>query len=511
MGEKKENLTIAVAVWAVIATAVLAGSSAALPGFGVVAVALFVALTSVALLSLTDPASRGFLAGTLRKSSYTQIYTTLTKRSVMRLWSALCDPVEDRAPLPRLMGAALTWRLYDRALLIAVVYPIRLLVGQWLATGAPATLGGAEVIPPAPFWWDRAAVLVMIAVFTMAPVLAFGAAAKPYIVTKHLSNWPVPIAVALIITVTLVVPVVLVVAFAFAFTGASAFAVAGAVAFAFAFTVAVEGAVASAFAGAFAVAVAGAGAGAFAGAVAVAGAVAMLLLTERLEKRGRPALARWLLAILLVMALIAAASFGNHATSSEHARAIFLFLGVFPLLNAVFDTASYAVTLTLMRRGLRSRLPLLWGVLDLAFACLLFLGLGAALVGVVHGLNALAGATLLDLPALLTAARDDPMGHLWLYLMLFSTIVPTALHALLSLLGVQGLWPRAWRRPVAGWVERAGASPLAALRAALGLGLVWTLPILALGAVVWLAWRLAGGLILGWLEVYFAALLWLAG
>ncbi|MFD1510611.1 hypothetical protein [Lacimonas salitolerans] len=163
-----------------------------------------------------------------------------------------------------------------------------------------------------------------------------------------------------------------------------------------------------------------------------------------------------------------------------------------------------------MRRGLRSRLPLLWGLADLVIACGLFLALGAALVGTIHGLNALAGATLLDLPALLDGARNDPGAHLWLYLMLFSTIVPTALHAGLSLLGVQGLWPRAWRRPVAAWVEQANASPLATLRAALALGVIWTLPLVVMGGIVWALWQIAGGVITTGLGHYFNALMWLA-
>jgi hypothetical protein len=107
---------------AVLAAAVVV-LFATVPIWGWLALVTFLLLTGTALLSFTDPASRAFLAGTLRKSTYTQIYTTLTRRLVMRLWSALCDPAEDRASVPSLFRAALTWRLYDKALLIAVAYP----------------------------------------------------------------------------------------------------------------------------------------------------------------------------------------------------------------------------------------------------------------------------------------------------------------------------------------------------------------------------------------------------
>ena len=89
-------------------------------------------------------------------------------------------------------------------------------------------------------------------------------------------------------------------------------------------------------------------------------------------------------------------------------------------------------------------------------------------------------------------AGGDPGAYVWLYLMLFSTLVPTLLHACLSLLGVQGLWPRRLRRRAAGWVEAAPRSPLHAVGASLGLGLIWALPVLLLGVVLWAAWHVAG-------------------
>jgi hypothetical protein len=194
----------------------------------------------------------------------------------------------------------------------------------------------------------------------------------------------------------------------------------------------------------------------------------------------------------------------------EDRRNLFVFLAVLPLLNAIFDTLSYAVTLTLMRRGLRSAVPWLWGLLDLVLACVLFLALGITLVVVIHALNLLAGVPLIDLPALFAGVHETPGAYVWLYLMLFSTILPTVAHAGLSLLGVQGIWPLAWRRPVAGWVGDASASPLKALRASLALAVIWTLPLVAIGGILWALWQVGGGAVLWLLSRYFDALLWLA-
>ncbi|TVP74607.1 MAG: hypothetical protein EA339_00065, partial [Rhodobacteraceae bacterium] len=76
---------------------------------------VWIAFSAIAALGLGDAASRAFLSGTLRKSTYTQIYTTLTRRLLTPLWTRLCDPAPEKAPWPTQFRAALTWRLYDRA------------------------------------------------------------------------------------------------------------------------------------------------------------------------------------------------------------------------------------------------------------------------------------------------------------------------------------------------------------------------------------------------------------
>ncbi len=109
-----------------------------------------------AALGLGDADSRKFLAGTLRKSTYTQIYTTLTRRLLTPLWNRYCDPVPERTWWPGQFRAALTWRLYDRALLIAFAYPGVLLAGQWAVTGDDGNLGSEVVLPSAQFFPERA-------------------------------------------------------------------------------------------------------------------------------------------------------------------------------------------------------------------------------------------------------------------------------------------------------------------------------------------------------------------
>lgn len=95
-------------------------------------------------------------------------------------------------------------------------------------------------------------------------------------------------------------------------------------------------------------------------------------------------------------------------------------------------------------------------------------------------------------------------------MMLFSTVLPTALHGMVSLIGVQGLCPRPVRRRLARSVEAAPKSPLHAIAASLALGLLWTVPVMCLVGLGWIAWHYGKGIILAGLEQYFHLLLWLA-
>jgi hypothetical protein len=90
---------------------------------------------------------------------------------------------------PEPVPSALTWRLYDKALLIAVAYPILLPVGQWVVTGDAARIGSFEFLPAAPFWWDRAVAIVALAILTLGFVARNLAAASRHRVMRQAADW----------------------------------------------------------------------------------------------------------------------------------------------------------------------------------------------------------------------------------------------------------------------------------------------------------------------------------
>lgn len=203
--------------------------------------------------------------------------------------------------------------------------------------------------------------------------------------------------------------------------------------------------------------------------------------------------------VLLILSIPAFLSFER---VSEQGRGIYLFLGLFPLLNGVFDFLSYGVTLGLWRAGLRRGgiAPWVLGFADIVAALILFTALGAALIFCVAAMNRLAGLDILPLEPIFADLRSKPAAgqpwldsaqakYLWLYAMLFSTLVPTLIHAGLSCLSLAQWAPAGLRRRYVGWIDRRDESPWAEIGVTVGLGLTWFLSfMLPVGAFCGLLW-----------------------
>ena len=332
------------------------------------------------------------------------------------------------------------WRLYDWALRLAVFYPIGLLVLLWALTGRPGTIGAFELLHAEPRWGPRLAAIGAMALALSGPILGKWAAASPKRGVRRISGW---------------LPVI---------------AVGGAFAVAVAVTVTAAAAAAVAVAGA--AAAAGAAAVAVAGVAAVAVAVAVAAAAAATKDRGNLAYPVFSVALAASLGLCLALLPWDAAQPGRNS--IFLFFGILPLLNAVFDYVSYAITLTLIGCGLRAGwAAALIGAVDLILALGLFTAAGTALVLVVARANALAGVPLYPLAPLFAGVRQDPGAYLWLYLMLFSTIVPTLLHFAIASFALTGIVPQRWRLGLVGWID--DPNPVPASAAPLVIGAIWTL------------------------------------
>ncbi len=358
------------------------------------------------------------------------------------------------------------WRLYDKCLLLSLLYPLIFVIGQWAvsAEGVPGLIGSFVILAADATQGQRIFTAVWL-------ILLFGYLSQRQRLTARLQSvfegfaavplfgrWCVKNAKDLADLVFLAGAGAFAVAVAGAFAGAFAFAFAfaGAVAGAFAVAFAVAGAVAGAFAFAFAFAfaVAVAFAGAFAVAVAGAFAFAVVLLMVFgfgwLHKR-RPILAYCLLipaALSLYALLLANFDLNARATS------LILFLGLLPLVNAQFDFLSVTATRHLLRRGLASETALgqfLWGLFDVVVGGICFFLLCLTAVTVAHAANLLSGDPVIDLNAVFT----NPAAHIWLFITFLTTLLPTFLHFILALFStaIAVCWPEWLRKTCAEQLE----------------------------------------------------------
>ncbi|MEH7828366.1 hypothetical protein [Gemmobacter denitrificans] len=489
-----KTISITLAVWTVAAGLL----GVAFQTFGAVAwhwlaFILWLGLALVALLMQADTERRTYLSATLRHRRYTQVYLYLARPLNTWLWHRLgrmepgpdgtLRPPPETAPLRRLMRMALTWRVLNFALLLAVAYPVLALLRPWLFGGDAVLGAGIVVFPASPFWPDRAVVLGQLVILTSGFLGRHLARSNARRFWRNAADWLPMFALAS--------------AFAFAYTFAAEYAFAGgyAVAFAFAFSYAFTGAYAFGYAvviaGAFALA--GAFSGEGAGALALVFAFAFTLTLGFLWETSRPGGAVIYLLFWWSLGLAILVRFVDASALTTGRKAMIVFLAVLPLINGLFDALSYAATLATMRKGLATRWALLLGLLDLGIGALLFAGLGATMLAVIAALNALANAPLVDLPALFAGLRASPGDYWWLYMILFSTLVPTALHLLLAALALQGLLPQGPRRRIARWIDASPHSPLDAVRGFMAQATLWWLPILLLAGAAWALWQGIGG------------------
>ena len=195
------------------------------------------------------------------------------------------------------------------------------------------------------------------------------------------------------------------------------------------------------------------------------------------------------------LALVTALTPGRPAEGSV----LLLLLVALPLINAVFDFLSLGLTRWCLRNAVEGRAVRVWwlrlrgwwafNLIDVAGALLALAGLILAMLLAVTGLNALTPENpLMDLGALFAELRDGEVDMRWLYVMVFSTLLPSVLHLGLFLLSLLVCYPgvraREW---LVALMDKAGPEDdrRVMVRAAVGLwvGLVVAVPV---GLWVWL-------------------------
>lgn len=144
--------------------------------------------------------------------------------------------------------------------------------------------------------------------------------------------------------------------------------------------------------------------------------------------------------LLVAVTIGSAVAAGRWGESNPVTGGLLVFLAALPLVNAVLDWGSVGVTRLLLRRAALTRSKAQrvgLGLLDAAIALGVLAVLTVAMVGAVRGLNTvhvLAGgsADLVDLAGILDRVAATPADPAvwWIYITLFSTLLPSVVHAI---------------------------------------------------------------------------------
>ncbi|MDA7426541.1 hypothetical protein [Thalassococcus lentus] len=385
-----------------------------------------------------------------------------------------------------------SWPVLNAALTVAIIYPILVAGVQWAVTGSEIRFGGFLLFPEGVNWAVRMPTLAGVSIFLAVRFLSVSELAfvSSKLMTQMLDN------VAILAFVGSL-------AFAFAVLVLGAVEFSGAVALLGSITVA---AIISGIA-AIALASTGALAGAFSAAfttlatavstvlAVLVGAAATLWVAAGITQGiGARRLSFYLLASFLTGSFI--------AIGSTDAQALLwaIALVLLPSINAFFDWLSYGWTIFLLRWGRSHKKvwPFLAGLADIAVAAVIFALLATTLVIVFAQINLLRGEVLVDVQAIL----DDPGAHVWVVAMVASTLLPTLVHLGLAALSVITWVPLPfWGGLVARLDPEQSAvlSNLSAAALALSLMVLYTLPIVAIGGVLWLLWQHSGWVLDGYL------------
>ena len=462
---------------------------------------IYAASYLVAWLFLSGRGADAF-AGFLQKGGLGRIYDGALTAVLDRLDRWLCPPefLDGKSPdlvQPPRPARAWNWRAYDRMLLIAVAYPVGLPMLIWMLTGRPAQLGNMTLLLGPEKWWQIPLTWGGVMVFVFCQAIA-----------KQIhreSVWPILDAVYRAILARSAPPE------RGSLLALAALILAGAFAFIFAF-LAISGDISSdifvltailvwvivllsltsvreiAVTGvyAFALAFGFTTAFAFGFIVILLFAVAVFLVVEYAATTRRFVRTAYiLLTITALGVLVWVATFAD----TEQRGMLILFLGMFPLVNAIWDFASLGLTRWCLRQstlklrvwGLPAGLrPVIFNLIDICGALLALAGLILSLLFGVSLLNSVAPDPILPLTRLVIDLRPGAGGPdmTWVYLMVFSTLLPSLMHVVLFLTSLALRYPGRWaRRKLA--VNGAGEEARQSLMAGV-VGLWVTLPVAAL-------------------------------
>jgi hypothetical protein len=359
-----------------------------------------------------------------------RLYIQLLTRALDRLDQSLGDvgkaafslssPFGNREVNPYWTG----WS-FDRCALLAAIYPLLSLFIVWVWTGEAGPIAELLGMKSAAAWWSRlisAAVLMAFVCFVWRCI--------------HKKDT--------FVSLLLILSIAIIVAGTAAFFEDFSGTLAGLLFFTFVASVTVSYVVAGAVG--FTVIF-----GSLNPATAALAPI-LVFMAQRWEKRNRIGHFWWLFWPTMLaanyLALGTIVSVGSH----QNRLSAIIMLGIIPITNVPFDWATIGLTRALLRRGCEGDTPspVFLGLLDFMFGLILLLLLAVALIAALQIADRVivhyGGQPVANIVMLLDNIAEKPgdPANYWAYFTLFSTLIPSALNAVIGAVSLIGWWlPRA--------------------------------------------------------------------
>lgn len=167
-------------------------------------------------------------------------------------------------------------------------------------------------------------------------------------------------------------------------------------------------------------------------------------------------------ALLFMMGIISSAISLKSNTSDISSAGMILFLGLLPLINALADFISIGATRFWMRRSALNPNHILRNMIgDAMVGIIIFSLLGITIIFVVGKIYPLTNEPLIDLQIIFDDLQDrqDRKKYWWIFILLFSTLIPTFLHLIIASAAAFMVAPKFLREWTANNLEIGGERP----------------------------------------------------
>ncbi|MEM7178530.1 MAG: hypothetical protein AAF503_12590 [Pseudomonadota bacterium] len=385
----------------------------------------------------------------LEQDSWAKWYRTTVNRALDWVDKRLTPDIARKRWPSKGLQVAFSSGLFGFCLLLALTYPALAMISQWGMLNTEGRIAGLLLVDDRAtrlVGYGKLGLLATCLTASLVPVLVRGRVRLPWFYLVYGLVLSLAVAVACAFVAIVAGAGTFAFALAFTFAGTLAFAFAGAntgiltVVLAGAVAVTYEYAYAYAYAFAYAYAYASSGAFALVLAYAYAWPVAFALVVFQLWlgwRLGREALTQGVFVALFLFTFGVALAFYEFQTDYREEAFVFiaLFLCLLPLTNGAADFLSVGATRYTLRRGARDDATTwAWMLADIGIGFAIFLALGCLILLYIQVFQLPTGP-MIDARALLADIRAQPLHYWWLYIMLFSTMLPTALHLAVASFG----------------------------------------------------------------------------